>query len=131
MYMRISKFLFFLILALFSFLLVRYLINFQEYNNKIIKVEITLKNNCELIDEAFMVSTYPKKTSAFFENKKATMYLKRSSKVQLQASNKYEGFHYSSIPVKVKNNFILEANFSEEGRLEDIFDSLKNQFKEK
>ena len=59
------------------------------------------------------------------------MYLKRSSKVQLQANKKYEGFHYSSIPVKVKQNLVLEANCSEEGRLEDIFNSLKKQFKEK
>ena len=116
--MRISRLIFLFLIAGFSFFLIRYLINLQEYNN------------CELVDGAFMVSTYPQKTNAFFENKKATMYLKRSSKVQLQASNKYEGFHYSSIPVKVKNNLILEANCSEEGRLEDIFDSLNKQFKE-
>ena len=103
----------------------------QEYNNQVIKVDITLKNNCELIDSAFMVSTYPENKNAFFENKKATMYLKRSSKVQLQANNKYEGFHYSSIPVKVQENLILEANCTEEGRLEEIFDSLNKQFKEK
>ena len=59
------------------------------------------------------------------------MYLKRSSKVQLQASNKYDGFHYSSIPVKVKKELILEANCTEEGRFEDIFDSLKNNLKKK
>ena len=128
--MRISRLIFLFFIAGSSFFLIRYLINLQDYNNEIIKVEITLKNNCELVDGAFMVSTYPQKANAFFENKKAIMYLKRSSKVQLQASNKYEGFHYSSIPVKVKNNLILEANCSEEGRLEDIFDSLNKQFKE-
>ena len=48
------------------------------------------------------------------------MYLKRSSKVQLQANNKYDGFHYSSIPVKVKEKLVLEANCTEEGRLEEI-----------
>ena len=58
-------------------------------------------------------------------------YLKRSSKVQLQANKKYDGFHYSSIPVKVQENLILEANCTEEGRLEEIFDSLNKQFKEK
>ena len=129
--MRISKFLFLPVLILSLVFLIRYLIEKQEFNNQIIKVDITLKNNCELIDSAFMVSTYPENKNAFFENKKATMYLKRSSKVQLQANNKYDGFHYSSIPVKVEENLILEANCTEEGRLEEIFDSLNKQFKEK
>ncbi len=129
--MRISKFLFLLILILLFVFLIKFLIKKQEYNNQVIKVDITLKNNCELIDSAFMVSTYPENKNAFFENKKTTMYLKRSSKVQLQANNKYEGFHYSSIPVKVKENLVLEANCTEEGRLEEIFDSLNKQFKEK
>ena len=129
--MRISKFLFLPVLILLLVFLIRYLIEKQEFNNQIIKVDITLKNNCELIDSAFMVSTYPENKNAFFENKKATMYLKRSSKVQLQANNKYDGFHYSSIPVKVEENLILEANCTEEGRLEEIFDSLNKQFKEK
>tara|TARA_B100000579_G_C22208616_1_gene566239 strand:- start:412 stop:516 length:105 start_codon:yes stop_codon:yes gene_type:complete len=34
------------------------------------------------------------------------------------------------VPVEVKENLILEANCTEEGRLEDIFNSLKEQFKE-
>ena len=129
--MRISKFLFLLVLTILFVFLIKYLIKKQEYNNQVIKVDITLKNNCELIDSAFMVSTYPENKNSFFENKKTTMYLKRSSKVQLQANNKYEGFHYSSIPVKVKENLVLEANCTEEGRLEEIFDSLNKQFKEK
>ena len=129
--MRISKFLFLPVLILLFVFLIKYLIEKQEYNNQVIKVNITLKNNSELIDSAFMVSTYPENKNAFFENKKATMYLKRSSKVQLQANNKYDGFHYSSIPVKVQESLILEANCTEEGRLEEIFDSLNKQFKEK
>ena len=129
--MKIVKILFLLTLCIFLVYLVRYLIKQQEYNNEVIKVDITLKNNCELIDSAFMVSTYPEEKFAFFENKKTTMYLKRSSKVQLQASKKYEGFHYSSIPVKVKEKLVLEASCTEQGRLEDIFDSFKKQFKEK
>ena len=31
----------------------------ERHKNQIIKVNITLKNNCELIDSAFMVSSYP------------------------------------------------------------------------
>ena len=129
--MKILKFLFFPFLFILFIFLIKYFIDKKEYDNQVIKVDIILKNNCELIDSAFMVSTYPENKNAFFENKKATMYLKRSSKVQLQANKKYDGFHYSSIPVKVQENLILEANCTEEGRLEEIFDSLNKQFKEK
>tara|TARA_Y100000590_G_scaffold429887_1_gene542903 strand:- start:47 stop:433 length:387 start_codon:yes stop_codon:yes gene_type:complete len=128
--MTIRSFLLTFILFLFACTLLWYFIKQQKFRNEVIKVNITLQNNCELIDSAFMVSSHPENKNAHFENKKAIMYLKRSSKVQLQANNKYEGFHYSSIPVKVEKEVILEANCTEEGRLEDIFNSLKEQFKE-
>ena len=128
--MKVKHYLFLALLMVSTFLFVWFAFKSYKYQNQIIKVNITLKNNCELVDSAFMVSTFPEEKSAFFENKRAVMYLKRSSKVHLQASNKYEGFHYSSIPVKVESNVILEANCTESGRLEDIFNSLKEQFKE-
>ncbi len=128
--MTIRSFSIILIFFLFIFALLWYVTKQHKYRNQIIKVNITLQNNCELIDTAFMVASYPENKNAYFENKKAVMYLKRSSKVQLQANKKYEGFHYSSIPVKVEKDVILEANCTEEGRLEDIFNSLKEQFKE-
>ena len=90
----------YLFISLFFF--IRYLILQQEYNNKVIKVNIALKNNCEFIDEAFMVANYQKKNMHFLKIKKQLCILKRSSKVQLEANKKYEGFHYSSIPLKVK-----------------------------
>ena len=128
--MKITSYLFLFAIAASIAFLGWKILELQSYNNQTIKVNITLKNNCELIDSAFMVSTFPKEKNAYFENKKAVMYLKRSSKVHLQANNKYEGFHYSSVPVKVENDLILEANCNENGRLEDIFDSFKKQFKE-
>ena len=79
--MRFLKLLFIPIFCLIFIFLIKYLVEQQEYNNQVIKVDITLKNNCELIDTAFMVLTYPEEKYAFFENKKTTMYLKRSSKV--------------------------------------------------
>ena len=128
--MSLKSFLVFSVFVLLITILIWYMFKQQRYRDQIIKVNITLQNNCELSDSVFMASSYPENKNAYFENKKAVMYLKRSSKVQLQASNKYEGFHYSSVPVEVESNVILKANCSEEGRLEDIFNSLKEQFKE-
>ena len=36
-----------------------FILQHQKHENEVIKVNITLQNNCELIDSAFMVSTYP------------------------------------------------------------------------
>tara|TARA_B100000242_G_C42714402_1_gene333868 strand:- start:174 stop:560 length:387 start_codon:yes stop_codon:yes gene_type:complete len=127
--MTSKSFLIFTVVITFVSFVVWFILQHQKYENEVIKVNVTLQNNCELIDSAFMVSTYPKGKKAQFENKKAVMYLKRSSKIHLQANDKYEGFHYSSVPVKVKSNLILEANCTEEGRLEDIFKSFEKQFK--
>ncbi len=111
------------------FLLVRYVLKTEEYNNQVIKVQIILKNNCELVDDAFMVISSPSNKVGKFADGKTEMFLKRSSKVQLAANNKYDGFHYSSIPVKVEKRIILEANCDNSDRLDNIFDSLRNQFK--
>ena len=53
-----------------------FVLQHQKYENEVIKVNVTLQNNCELIDSAFMVSTFPDGKKAHFENKKAVMYLK-------------------------------------------------------
>ena len=127
--MTSKAFLIFTVIVTFVSFIGWFILQHQKYENEVIKVNVTLQNNCELIDSAFMVSTYPDGKKAYFENKKAVMYLKRSSKIHLQANDKYEGFHYSSVPVKVKSNLILEANCTEEGRLEDIFKSFEKQFK--
>ena len=127
--MTSKAFLIFTVIVTFVSFIGWFILQHQKYENEVIKVNVTLQNNCELIDSAFMVSTYPNGKKAYFENKKAVMYLKRSSKIHLQANDKYDGFHYSSVPVKVKSNLILEANCTEEGRLEDIFKSFEKQFK--
>ena len=127
--MTSKSFLIFTVVIAFVSFVGWFILQHQKHENEVIKVNVTLQNNCELIDSAFMVSTYPNGKKANFENKKAVMYLKRSSKIHLQANDKYEGFHYSSVPVKVKSNLILEANCTEEGRLEDIFKSFEKQFK--
>ncbi len=108
--------------------LVFYVIKVEQYKNELIKVVINLKNNCELIDDAFMVISTPGKKIGKFINGKVEMLLPRSSKVQLAANNKYAGFHFSSIPTEVSNSMILEANCTNSDRLDNIFDSLREQF---
>ena len=99
-----------------------------KYNNEVIKVNIHLKNTCELADEAFMVVSSPEKKLAYFKDGISSLYLKRSSKIQLAASNKFPGFHYSGIPVIVSEKVDLVSNCTSSDRLDNIFDSLNKQF---
>ena len=120
---------FFKILALFSLALI--VITFINYvakdiqkNNETIDVYIVLINECELADEAFMVSSIPENKTAKFENGITRIKLKRSSKVMLSANDKFEGFHYSGIPIKVSERIELIAECDYTGRLDNIFDKL-------
>ena len=122
------KFTFFLVTILLLIFLVTRLLEMEKHKNEIIKVQITLENKCEFFDKVFMVKAIPSGKTARFVDKKAEMFLKRSSKVQLIVSDEYPGFHFSNIPVKVNYNTRLIANCSNSDRLDDIFESLKNQF---
>ena len=122
------KFIFSLVVVSFlAFILVK-LSELEKEKNEIIKVQITLDNKCELFDKVFMVKAIPSGKTAKFLNKKAEMFLTRSSKVQLFVSDEYPGFHFSSIPVNVSYNTKLTADCSNSDRLDSIFESLKNQF---
>ena len=124
----VYKFIFSLVAILLVTYIVIQLLEIEKEKNKIIKVQITLDNKCELFDKVFMVKAIPSGKSARFIDKKAEMFLKKSSKVQLVVSDEYPGFHFTSIPVNVSYNTKLVADCSNSERLDNIFESLKNQF---
>ena len=104
------------------------LLKLEKKKNQIIKVQISLINNCEFYDKVFMVKALPSGKTAKFVDKKAIMYLKRASKVKLVVSDEFPGFHFSNLPVDVSYNTKLVADCSNSDRLDNIFDSLKKQF---
>jgi hypothetical protein len=124
----VYKFIFTLAAILLLVYMVIQLLEIEKEKNKIIKVQITLDNKCEFFDKVFMVKAIPSGKSARFVDKKAEMFLKKSSKVQLVVSDEFPGFHFTSIPVDVSYNTKLVADCSNSERLDNIFDSLKNQF---
>ena len=124
----VYKYIFSLVAALLLIYTVIQLSEIEKERNKIIKVQITLDNKCEFFDKVFMVKAIPSGKSARFIDKKAEMFLKKSSKVQLVVSDEFPGFHFTSIPVDVSYNTKLVADCSNSERLDNIFESLKNQF---
>ena len=125
MYYKLSfAFIFLLIISFGIFQLLK----LEQKKNQVIKVQISLINNCELYDKVFMVKASPSGKTARFIDNKAIMYLKRASKVKLIVSDEFPGFHFSSLPVDVSYNTKLVADCSNSDRLDNIFDSLKKQF---
>ena len=125
MYYKFSFLILFLFIISFG---IFELLKLEKKQNQIIKVQISLINNCELYDKVFMVKALPSGKTAKFIDKKAIMYLKRASKVKLIVSDEFPGFHFSSLPVDVTLNTKLVADCSNSDRLDNIFDSLKRQF---
>ncbi len=107
---------------------VKFIIDDKNKKNQVIDVTVILLNNCELADEAFMVKSIPDGKKAKFENGITKLKLKRSSKVILSANDKFEGFHYSGVPVNVDNTVELIADCNFPDRLDNIFESLRDQF---
>ena len=124
----VYKFIFSLVAILLLAYIIVQLLEIEKDKNKIIKVQITLDNKCEFFDKVFMVKAIPSGKLARFTDKKAEMFLKKSSKVQLVVSDEFPGFHFTSIPVDVSYNTKLVADCSNSERLDNIFESLKNQF---
>ena len=124
----VYKFIFSLVAVLLIVYIIVQLLEIEKEKNEIIKVQITLDNKCEFFDKVFMVKAIPSGQLARFTDKKAVMFLKRSSKVQLVVSDEFPGFHFTSIPVDVNYNTKLVADCSNSERLDNIFESLKNQF---
>ena len=122
------KFSFITVFLLILFFGIFKLLKLEQKKNQIIKVQISLVNNCELYDKVFMVKASPSGKTAKFIDKRAIMYLKRASKVKLVVSDEFPGFHFSSLPVDVSYNTKLVADCSNSDRLDNIFDSLKRQF---
>ncbi len=126
----LRTFMVFLLILTSGSIFINFIIKDIKKKNEIINVSVVLVNKCELADEAFMVSSIPENKTAKFENGITRIKLKRSSKLVLAANDKFEGFHYSGIPVEVSNRVELVADCNYSGRLDNIFESLRDQFKE-
>ena len=114
-----------LILSLLCLLILLKNIDFKP---KVIDAKITLINNCELYDDAFMVVTEPSRISAQFIDRVAKMKIYKNEMVRLEANIKYPDFVYDGVPKNAKSEIELIANCDVSDRLEGIFDSMREQF---
>ena len=89
---------------------------------------IMLENQCELLDEVFVVSAPQLGRTAPFYNKKATILLPEGTLLQLATSSLYPDVAYDGIPQAIMPEMKMTADCSLSPRLEGIFGSMRETF---
>ena len=89
---------------------------------------IMLENQCELLDEVFVVSAPQVGRTAPFYNNKATIILPEGTLLQLAISSLYPDVVYDGIPQAIMPEMKMTADCSLSPRLEGIFGSMRETF---
>tara|TARA_B100001057_G_scaffold190395_1_gene191201 strand:- start:148 stop:546 length:399 start_codon:yes stop_codon:yes gene_type:complete len=89
---------------------------------------IMLENQCELLDEVFVVSAPQLGRTAPFYNNKATIILPEGTLLQLATSSLYPDVAYDGIPQAIMPEMKMTADCSLSPRLEGIFGSMRETF---
>ena len=89
---------------------------------------IMLENQCELLDEVFVVSAPQLGRTAPFYNNKATIILPEGTLLQLATSSLYPDVVYDGIPQAIMPEMKMTADCSLSPRLEGIFGSMRETF---
>ncbi len=89
---------------------------------------IMLDNQCELLDEVFVVSAPQLGRTAPFYNNKATIILPEGTLLQLATSSLYPDVVYDGIPQAILPEMKMTADCSLSPRLEGIFGSMRETF---
>ena len=93
-----------------------------------VKATIMLDNQCELLDQVFVVSAPELGRTAPFYNKKATIKLPEGTLLQLATSSLYPDVAYDGIPQAIMPEMKMTADCSLSPRLEGIFGSMRETF---
>lgn len=102
---------------------------FKPKPKPMVQATIMLDNQCKLLDEVFVVSAPQLGRTAPFYNKKATIKLPEGTLLQLATSPLYPDVAYDGIPQTIMPEMEMTADCSLSPRLEGIFDSMRDTFK--
>ena len=93
-----------------------------------VQATIMLDNQCELLDEVFVVSAPKLGRTVPFYNKKAMIRLPEGTLLQLATSSLYPNVAYDGIPQAIMPEMKMTADCSLSPRLEGIFSSMRETF---
>tara|TARA_B100000902_G_C27218333_1_gene868232 strand:+ start:937 stop:1335 length:399 start_codon:yes stop_codon:yes gene_type:complete len=123
-------------LFIFSVLGIMILILLSNWTNiqksfrkpELIVSKVTLKNECTIISDAFIVVHVNSKRFAHFSNDLARLKLHEGDLIRLAISPKYPNFVYSGESYKAKKEITITANCDVDPRMKSIFNSMRDQF---
>ena len=118
----------FVVIGLVSWLIVQSGI-LKPKPKMMVQATIILDNQCELMDEVFVVSATKLGRTASFYNKKAMIRLPEGTLLQLATSSLYPDVVYDGIPQEIMPEMKMTADCSLSPRLEGIFGSMRETFK--
>ncbi len=90
--------------------------------------KVTLKNECTITSDAFIVVHIKSKRFAYFSNNLARIKLYEGDLVRLAISPKYPNFEYNGEAYKAKKEMKIIANCEVDPRMKSIFNSMRDQF---
>lgn len=95
---------------------------------KLIEVEVTLENRCELPDDVFMVRAMPNGPQASFSGGKARLLAYTGRRLKLVASSRYPGFNFEGDEADVKPKVSLTAICEHQQRFRETSKSMREGF---
>lgn len=101
----------------------------QADRDEPLRVQVTLVNQCELIDGAFMVVSEPDGVRATFDRGVAFLDTRKSSRVYLTANDKYPGFQFESPKKDAAPSVVLTAECGLNDRVDRTIDAMRDQFR--
>lgn len=105
-----------------------WIVSAQSERDTPLRVQVTLVNRCELIDDAFMVISEPDGARATFDRGVAFLEIRQSSRVYLTANDKYPGFHFESPRKDAAPSVVLVAECGANDRVDRTLDAMRGQF---
>ena len=90
--------------------------------------KVTLKNECSITSDAFVVVHQKTKRIFYFSNNLSRIKLHENDMIRLAISPKYPDYEYNGDFFKAKPEITLTANCETDPRMKSIFNSMRDQF---
>ena len=108
------------------FLLPKIFIEFQD--EEIIRVRVSLENNCSITDDAFVVLDESTKIKTPFYGKIAVLRTERNAPLRLWMSPNFPQFRYDGEIQRAEEQMVMISDCNRNPRMESVMKSMREAF---
>ena len=102
---------------------------FKEFQDEeVIRVRITLENECTITDDAFVVLDESTKIKTPFYGKVAILRTERNAPLRLWMSSKFPQFRYDGEIQRAEEDMIMISDCNRNPRMDSIMKSMRDAF---